>query len=72
MADFLERDLRTDEIVHHVNGDKTDNRIENLVLLTHSEHSLAHRGLEKIALSLMESGQVRFNYETNEYELAGE
>src|SRR3989344_5447698 len=43
MAEYLGRELRSEEIIHHINGDKLDNRIENLQIVTRSEHINMHR-----------------------------
>lgn len=43
MEAHLGRELRSDEVVHHINGDQTDDRIENLQVLTRAEHLAIHR-----------------------------
>lgn len=45
----LGRALRRDEHVHHIDGDKTNNDLSNLVVMSKSEHMKLHRSLEAAA-----------------------
>lgn len=54
MENYLGRKLGKDEVVHHIDGNRKNNNIENLVLMTRGEHSRHHRQEE------LKSGKILF------------
>jgi len=45
MENHIGRELSNDEIIHHINQDKTDNRIGNLQIMTQETHKQLHNEL---------------------------
>ena len=69
MECYLERGLARGEIVHHIDGDKKNNKIENLFLTSVAEHNKLHAKSESIVFALVKQGLVMFNKATARYEL---
>ncbi len=49
MEEYLGRKLLSSEIVHHINGDPKDNRLENLMITTNTEHGKIHKPKRSIS-----------------------
>ncbi len=57
----LKRLLTFDEVVHHIDGNKLNNRSSNLMVLTKSSHRKVHKQLEDISFELFGLGIIYFS-----------
>ena len=68
MEDMLGRPLQKSEIVHHIDCDRLNNDLENLVLLeNHSSHLAVHKSLSDALPDLLQTGALRYDFKTHRY-----
>lgn len=69
MSEILGRKLSVNEKVHHIDGDKINNRPDNLtVFKSKKEHAICHHSLELACLSLL-GDYVWFNFKNAVYSI---
>jgi len=54
------RYLNSDEVVHHLDGDKLNNNSDNLFICSKSKHKTLHYDLERIAYKLYKENKIKF------------
>lgn len=64
----LGRDLLPTESIHHLDGDKSNNRIENLVVCQSSkEHNQIHTEMEMFVEKLIRENRVKYDRDQREF-----
>lgn len=58
---FMGRPLTSDEVCHHLNGNRSDNRPENILVLSRGQHSKLHMWMKKGAPGIERFGVERVN-----------
>lgn len=68
MESHIGRELLNGELVHHIDGNKQNNAIDNLHLCSgHSDHREAHISLMAIGYAGVRSGRIKFDKNTGSY-----
>ncbi len=68
MLKLIKRVLEKNEFIHHIDGDKENNKLENLVLCKGSpEHMRIHTAMEIFVEKLIREGKVYYDREKVEF-----
>jgi len=71
MEKHLNRSLVKGEVVHHIDGDKTNNDLNNLQVMTVKEHNNCHAKNDALIMKLFKEGIINYSRENKQYFLSG-
>lgn len=63
-------DLPENHVVHHIDGDKLNNQMSNLLPLSKQVHQELHGQLEQVSYTLIRCGFIEFDNDTKTYRLS--
>lgn len=68
MEQQLKRKLIKEECVHHIDGNRQNNNISNLIVVPSAKHHrITHHSLQKIGYELVKAGLIQFDKNAFEY-----
>ena len=68
MEECLGRPLQAREVIHHIDGDKQNNILDNLLLCANENiHRQVHNSLYFLSTTLIKAGLIKFDRLTNSY-----
>ena len=69
MEKAIGREVTKEEVIHHIDLDKINNNITNLLLTSRKDHGLLHKQLESLAGELVRLGYIKFHKDRGYYHL---
>jgi hypothetical protein len=67
---YISKGHKDNEVVHHIDGDKANNQLENLSLMTTQSHNELHRTFfDKHVRKLIQLGKIKWNESIKDYEV---
>ena len=72
MENHIQKKIPDGMVVHHIDGTKTNNKIDNLLLCSVAEHNQCHAKIERLVFELYQLGVVGFDRSKMEYYFKGE
>ena len=67
MENHIGRPIEKGEVIHHIDGNKQNNNIKNLQLMSVTEHNACHAANDRLVMQLYKNGIVGYNRKSNKY-----